>query len=370
MSAGTPSTFELPATMRAWVYHHAKGGIETAMKLVPDYPVPETFRTLPHSHSNKGSEAILVRVLAASLNPVDYKLPELPLVGGFLHKRPATPAADFCGRVIRSSKADSSVFTPGQLVAGTLPMFAQHGALAEYAIAYSDRIVPVPEGVSVEQAATIGICGATVWTALVPEIEAAQKRSASPRALRVFINGGSGGIGSFAIPAAKALGCHVTTTCSASNVEHVRNTLGADDVMDYKTSNVADTLVHKAQADGPFDVAFDSIGMSFGLYKAADAFLVDGAAFPRIGVDLLLDGVRIMLQPRLLGGGKHASPFVSGDVTPERLRQVLDLMAQGKLTVPLDGDTVVPFEDVPRAYTRLKTHRTIGKIVVRVSEDN
>lgn len=356
--------------MRAWVYHHAKGGIETAMKLVPDYPVPESFRTLLHSHSNKGSEAILVRVLAASLNPVDYKLPELPLVGGFLHKRPATPAVDFCGRVIRSSKADSSVFTPGQLVAGTLPVLVQHGALAEYAVAFSDRVVPVPAGVSVEQAATIGVCGGTVWTALVPQIEAAQKKSASPKDLRVFINGGSGGIGSFAIPVAKALGCHVTTTCSTGNVEHVRNTLGADNLIDYKTSNVADALVHKAQADGPFDVAFDSIGMTFDIYKAADAFLVDGMAFPRIGVDSILDGVRITLQPRLLGGGKHASPFVNGDATSERLQQVVDLMAQGKLKVPLDGDAVVPFEDVPRAYTRLKSHRTRGKIVVRVSEDN
>ncbi|CAK7273212.1 putative secondary metabolism biosynthetic enzyme [Sporothrix epigloea] len=359
----TSSGPTLPATMRAWIFDHAKGGIEKAMRLVSDHPVPENFH-------HKSKETILVRVLAASLNPVDYKLPELPLVGGFFYKRPATPAADFCGRVVQSSLGGSSAFQPGQLVAGTLPLPTHHGALAEYAVAYADRIAPVPAGVSAEQAATIGICGATVWTALVPQIEAAQKRSASPKDLRVFINGGSGGIGSFAIPIAKALGCHVTTTCSTANVEHVRRQLGADDVIDYKTSNVAEVLVSKAKSDGQFDVAFDAIGMPFSIYKAADEFLVPGAAFPRIGVDSLLDGVRMMLQPRLLGGGKHATPFVNGDVTSERLQHVLELMAQGKLTVPLEGDATVPLEQVPQAYARLKTHRVRGKIVVRVAEDN
>ncbi|CAK7214535.1 hypothetical protein SBRCBS47491_002176 [Sporothrix bragantina] len=370
MPAASPSTAQLPATMRAWVYNNAKGGIEAAMKLVPDYPVPASFRTLAKPPPGKGDETVLVRILAASINPVDYKLPELPLVGKYVQKLPTTPAVDFCGRVIRTSNTTSSAFTPGQLVAGKLPSQTQHGALAEYAVAHSDNVVPVPAGVSVEQAATIGICGSTVWTALVPEIEAAQKKSASPKNVRVFINGGSGGIGSFAIPAAKALGCHVTTTCSTNNVEHVRRTLGADDVIDYKTTSVADALVSKAKADGPFDVAFDAIGMPFGVYKAADTFLVEGAAFPRIGIDSIFHGARIGLQPTLLGGGKHAAPFINGKATPERLRGVLELMAQGKLKVPLDGDAVVPFEDVPRAYARLKTHRTRGKIVVRVAEDN
>ncbi|CAK7243453.1 MAG: putative secondary metabolism biosynthetic enzyme [Sporothrix thermara] len=373
MATTTPSTAELPATMRAWVYTTTHGGIEKTMKIVPDYPVPEEFRTLAPPPSGQGDEAVLVRVLAASLNPVDYKLPELPLVGGFVRKMPATPTFDFCGRVIKtSSSSSSSQFQPGQLVAGQVPMRSPHGALAEYAVAYSNFIAPVPAGVSVEQASTVGVCGGTVFAAMVPAIEKAQKNNKDDKTLRVFVNGGSGGVGSFAIPVAKALGCHVTATCSTANVEHVLRVLGADDVIDYKktTTSVGDELIRKAQQDGPYDVAFDTIGMPFALYKAADHYLAEGGTFPRIGADSLVDVARISLQPALLGGGKRAAPFITGRPTPERLHAVLDLMAQGKLQVPLDGDAVVPFEDAARAYARLKTHRARGKIVIRVAEDN
>ncbi|CAK7203160.1 putative secondary metabolism biosynthetic enzyme [Sporothrix eucalyptigena] len=365
----TNTTTQIPATMRAWVYYTTEGGIENAMKLVPDYPVPESFRTLPTPPPGKGDETILVRVLAASINPVDHKLPELPLVGGFLQKKPTTPAVDFCGRVVRTSNA-SSTFRPGQLVAGKLPSQTQHGALAEYAVAHSGNVAPVPAGVSVEQAATIGICGSTVWSSLVPDIEAAKKAGRGKDGLRVFINGGSGGIGSFAVPIAKALGCQVTTTCSTKNVEHVRQTLGADDVIDYRTTNVGDALIQKSKKDGQYDVALDAVGMPFGLYKAADKFLVEGAPFTRITMDSIADGLRVALQPTFLGGGKHSAPFVNGKPTPEGLRSLLDLMVQGKLKVPLDGDAPVPFTDVPRAYARLKTNRARGKIVIHVADDN
>ncbi|KJR82017.1 NADH oxidase [Sporothrix schenckii 1099-18] len=374
-AANTPT--QLPPTMRAWVYQTGKGGIENTLKLIPDYPVPSHFRTLEAPPPGQG-DAVLVRILAASLNPVDYKLVELPVVGGLLQKTPATPAVDFCGRVVRVGTS-ATTLKEGQLVAGKLPPQPQHGALADYAVAHSVNVVPVPDGVSVEQAATIGLAGATAWTALVPQMEAAQARNTTAtgrgrdKPLRVFVNGGSGGIGSFAIPLAKARGCHVTATCSAASAQLVRDVLGADDVIDYRTTDVADALVQKTNEAGrPYDVAVDVIGMRFGLYKAADAFLAAGAAFPRIGMEpgTIKDAVAIVYRPTLLGGGRHASPFVAGRATPDILRGLLDLMAQGQLTVPLDGGAAVPFEDVPRAYARLKTQRTQGKIVVRVAEDN
>lgn len=369
------SNSSLPPTMRAWVYHTTKGGIENTVKLIPDYPVPESFRTLPAPPPGKG-DAVLVRILAASLNPVDTKLAELPIVGGFIQKKPATPAVDFCGRVVRVAANSSSPLKPGQLVAGKLPPQPQHGALAEYAVAHTTNVVPVPAGVSVEQAATIGICGSTAWTALVPQIEAARarnKKNGGSEPLRVFVNGASGGVGSFAVPIAKALGCHVTATCSGANANLVRQTLGADDVIDYRTTNVSEALIRRANAAGrPFDAAVDVIGMRFGLYKAADRYLVAGAEFPRIGMEFntITDALAIVFRPTVLGGGQHASPFVQGRATTKILSELLDLMAQGKLNVPLDGGAALPFTDVPRAYARMKSHRTQGKIVVRVADDN
>ncbi|KAL1896748.1 putative secondary metabolism biosynthetic enzyme [Sporothrix stenoceras] len=369
----TPTT--LPATMRAWVYKTTKGGIENTLKLIPDYPIPDHFRTLPSPPAGKG-DAVLVKILAASLNPIDHKLTELPIVGGLVQKKPATPAVDFCGRVVRVPANSSSPLKAGQLVAGKLPPQSQHGALAEYAVAYSTNIVPVPSGVSVEQAATIGICGSTAWTAVVPQIEAARernKKTGGAEPLRIFINGGSGGIGSFAVPIAKALGCHVTATCSGANANLVKNTLGADDTIDYRTTNVSEALIKKTKEAGrPFDVGVDAIGMKFGLYKAADHFLAPGAQFPRIGMEFstITDAIAIVYRPTFLGGGQHVSPFVEGRATTRILTSLLDLMEQGKLNIPLDGGAAVPFSDVPRAYARLKSHRTQGKIVVRVTGDN
>lgn len=364
----------LPATMRAWVYNSTKGGIENNLKLVSNLPIPDHFRTLPSPPAGKG-DAVLVRILAASLNPVDHKLAELPLVGGLIQKKPATPAVDFCGRVVRVPNNSSSPLKAGQLVAGKLPPQTQHGALAEYAVAYSTNVVPVPAGVSVEQAATIGICGSTAWSAIVPQIEAARernKKTGNGEPLRVFVNGGSGGIGSFLVPIAKSFGCHVTATCSAANSRLVRETLGADNTIDYRTTNVADALVQKAKESGPFDVAVDAIGMKFGLYKAADEYLVEGAQFPRIGMEFstITDAIAIVYRPTFLGGGRHLSPFVEGPATTEKLTSLLRLMAQGKLNIPLDGGAAMPFSDVPRAYARIKSHRTQGKIVVCVAEDN
>lgn len=366
----------LPATMRAWVYNSTKGGIENNLKLIPDYPVPEHFRTLPSPPAGKG-DAVLVKILAASLNPIDHKLVELPVVGGLIQKKPATPAIDFCGRVVLVPANSTSTLKAGQLVAGKLPPQTQYGALAEYAVTYSNNIVPVPAGVSVEQASTIGICGSTAWTAVVPQIEAARERNkksgGGTEPLRVFVNGGSGGIGSFVVPIAKALGCHVTATCSAANANLVTKTLGADDTIDYRTTNVSEALIRKTKEAGrPYDVGVDAIGMKFGLYKAADTYLAAGAQFPRIGMEFstITDAIAIVYRPTFLGGGKHVSPFVEGRATVPILTSLLDLMAQGKLNIPLDGGAAVPFSDVPRAYARIKTHRTQGKIVVRVAEDN
>ncbi|EFX05548.1 zinc alcohol dehydrogenase [Grosmannia clavigera kw1407] len=365
-SSGTGSP--VPETMQAWVYESAKGGMEHRMRLVSDYPVPETFRLL-----KPGSDAIVVCVLAAAVNPVDYKIPELPVVGRFLPRRPATPASDFCGRVVA---ATAPGFVPGQLVAGKTNNMAQHGALAQYVLAQSSGCVVVPEGVDVDQAASIGICGPTAWNALVPQLKAVQAKSESLPAGAgapipcVFINGGSGGVGCFAIQIAKAQGYHVTTTCSTRNVEFCRS-LGADVVIDYSSTSVADTLAAQSatsQAQHPFDLAVDLVGAPFALYKAADSCLVQNGRYVQVAVSSITEALWINVLPSFLGGGHHARPVLMNDNDPAAERLVLDLIAQRKIKVPIEE--VVSFDDAPRAYTMLKTHRTRGKIIVRVAQDD
>ena len=370
MTATSSAHVELPATMRAWVYDKVRNGLENALTLDASFPLPESFKNLAQPKNKAERGFVLVRVLAAAVNPVDYKLPELPLVGGLTHTRPAIPALDFCGRVVNSTDPQ---FVAGQLVAGMTAHLAQHGTLAEYTVAPARLCAIVPEGVSAQQAATIGVCGATAWTALVPYITkiksgTAAKQTAPVAKPRVFINGGSGGVGCFLVAVARELGCHVTTACSAGNADLVRK-LGADDVIDYRSENVTEALVLRATTTPglPFDLAVDTAGLDFGLYKAGDTFLAPHGSFVQVAFKSLAASLAVGLRPSFLGGGQHSAPAIMTQVTPETYSGLLEMMAAGKLTVPIEA--VVPFEEAPRAYTQLKTHRTRGKVVVAISDD-
>lgn len=186
----------LPTTMRAWQWSTCGTALEEAIELKDSVPLPTSKRPLAAGES-------LIQVHAAALNPVDYKLAELPVVGRMAIPKPATPGLDFAGRVVQEGP-DCNVKV-GQMVFGKLEPKQQFGTLGEYVIGSKAGTVPIPSGVSVEQAATLGVCGLVTYQCLAPNVRAGD---------RVFINGGSGGTGTFAIQIAKALGCHVTTTCS------------------------------------------------------------------------------------------------------------------------------------------------------------
>jgi NADPH:quinone reductase-like Zn-dependent oxidoreductase len=118
-------------------------------------------------------------------------------------RKPATPGLDFSGRVVEvGAECDLVV---GQMVFGKLEPKQQFGTLGEYIVGSRAGTVPIPDGVSTEHAATLGVCGLVTYQCLASNVKPKD---------RVFINGGSGGTGSFAIQIAKALGCYVTTTCS------------------------------------------------------------------------------------------------------------------------------------------------------------
>merc|ERR1719238_545022 len=98
-------------------------------------------------------------------------------------------------------------------------------------------IAPMPDGMQVDDMAGVGCTGLTMYQSIKPYVKEGDK---------IFINGGSGGTGIFGIQIAKALGCHVTTSCSGANVELCKG-LGADEVLDYKSVDVVTALKEKGQ---------------------------------------------------------------------------------------------------------------------------
>ncbi|KAJ4350973.1 hypothetical protein N0V95_004257 [Ascochyta clinopodiicola] len=139
-TTATSTTTDLPPTMRAWQWSTCTTTLENALTLNPSAPLPT--RAL-----NPGES--LIKIHAASLNPVDYKLAELPLVGRLAIPKPATPGLDFSGVVVSTSS--TSKLSVGQRVFGKLEPKQQFGTLGEYVIGSTAGTVPLPDDVGFEE---------------------------------------------------------------------------------------------------------------------------------------------------------------------------------------------------------------------------
>lgn len=349
----TPSS--IPATMRAWQFSSTRGGLEKNLQLNTAAKLP------PHDARALGQDKVLVQVLAMAVNPVDYKLAELPLVGRFAIKKPSSPGLDFAGRVAAKGEADSPVEV-GQLVFGRLDQPTKFGTLAEYTVARSATLAWVPEGVEIQNAACLGTAALTAYQCIEPNVK---KGDGS----RVFINGGSGGTGCWGIQIAKQLGCYVVTSCSGKN-EQLCRSLGADEVLDYTKTDVLEALKESASFGQKFDLVVDNVGNSNALYWQCHRFTSPGAKYVQVGTKIGgTSGLSMVLKriwPSFLGGGKRDYQIMMVQSDKGQLEQIGKWMLQGKVKPVVDQ--VFPMQDAPKAFERLKTSRAKGKIVVTVKE--
>ncbi|KAL8640466.1 MAG: hypothetical protein Q9228_002623 [Teloschistes exilis] len=338
MAASTPST------MRAWQYSSAKGGLDKNIKINSSASLPTPK---PDQH--------LVKVFAAALNPVDYKVAEFPGATTLIISKPATPGIDFAGSIVKPAAGSS--LKPGQFVfgaTGTSPFAG--GALREYATAGTKAVTLLPDNVNVIDAATVAIAGLTAYQSIIPHVKEGDK---------IFINGGSGGVGAFSIQMAKAVGCHVTTTCSTPNVELCKS-LGADRVVDYKKEKVVDAL---AASGDKFDHAVDNVGTQKDImwrsheYLKLEAMLVMVGGEPSMAT--LTNSLKMKLQPGFLGGLKRKVISMFANPSAEDLQSIGKWMSEGKIRAVIDSK--FSFEEAPMAIEKLKTGRAKGKIVVDVA---
>lgn len=334
--------------MKAAQFSSTSGGLEKHLKFNPTAsPPPSTL----------SAEQVLVEVISMSLNPVDYKVPELPLLGGFMVPKPASPGIDYCGRVVCAGSGLKPILQPGQLVFGRLDQPIKFGTLGQYITAQRSGCVALPAGVDPDQAATVGTAALTAYQCIVPNVKSGDK---------VFINGGSGGTGVFGIQIAKVKGCHVTTSCSTPNVQLCKD-LGADEVVDYRTTNVSQELKSRGQQ---FALVVDNVGEPHDLYKASDRFLKESGKYVQIGVPLSVSWMFGLLsrmwRPAFLGGGKRMLELLQVKNNENDLEQIGEWMKEGKVRTVIESTFAL--EDAAKAYEKLKTGRTRGKIVVHVTE--
>ncbi|KAL1582551.1 hypothetical protein WHR41_08718 [Cladosporium halotolerans] len=339
--------------MRKWSYTSAIPSLERNLNLSTTSPLPIPK---PTEH--------LLRVLAVALNPVDYKPAEAPLLGRLLTRLngPTTPGFDVAGSII--APASGSDLKTGTLVYGAAssnPLAG--GGLADYIAVPATTVATIPPSLSPTLAAGFPVAALTAYASLAPYIKPGHY---------VFLNGGSGGVGTFGIQIAKVLGAHVTVSCSGANAQLCRD-LGADDVLDY----AARPLLHQLQEaveknDRLFDHVVDNVFSDPELYfkaltyTSADARFVEVASGPSLA--FLRFALGAFLVPGFLGGGKRKFVLGMGDVRGEKLEELRGWIEEGRVRTVVDG--VWPMEKVAEAFGRLKTGRARGKVLVDVAGEN
>lgn len=192
-----------------------------------EFGSPDVLRLVDIDPPTPKPGEVLVKVRAASANPLDWHFirgepPVMRLMGKPNNR---VPGADFSG-VVETLGANVTQFRLGDEVFGGC-----EGGFAQYACAKVDNIAQKPKALPFEQAAAIPVAGCTALMALRDQGELRSGQS-------VLVNGAAGGIGTFAVQIAKAMGAHVTGICSTRNVEPVRS-LGADSVVDYTVEDFA-----------------------------------------------------------------------------------------------------------------------------------
>lgn len=187
----------------------------------------------------------LVKIKAAGINPVDWKIREGYMQQMIPLQFPYSLGSDFSG-VIEKVGQGLSEFRQGDEVYGQASILSGgSGAFAEMALANADTIAHKPKSLSHPEAAGLPLVGVSAWLALVETISLQKSQ-------KILIHGGAGGIGSVAIQLAKHLGAYVATTVSTKDKQFAKE-LGADEIIDYKTQTFEELI-----AD--YDAAFDTVG--------------------------------------------------------------------------------------------------------------
>ncbi|RSD19349.1 NADP-dependent oxidoreductase [Amycolatopsis eburnea] len=294
---------------------------------------PEVLRVTEAPRPAPGPTEVLVRVEAAGINPVDWKV---RAGGGFLGEPPFTVGWDVAG-VVEEAGFGATGVREGDEVLG-MPWFPRPGnAYAEYVTAPSRHFVRKPAGLSFAEAAALPLAGLTAWQGLV---DVAGVHSGQ----RVFVDAAAGGVGHLAVQIAKARGAHVIGTASAGKHDLLRE-LGVDEPIDYhdETATTSDVDVYFGLVGEESDLrwlpAIKEGGLLIGVPSGVADRVEKAAAERKVRTE------RILVEPDRGG-----------------LTGLVELIEAGQLKVRVER--TFPLEDVAEAHELGETGRVSGKLVL------
>jgi NADPH:quinone reductase-like Zn-dependent oxidoreductase len=305
-----------------------------------------TVRDLPEP-GPPGSGQVLLRVHAAGVNPIDWKIRNGSMRLLMPARFPLVLGYDVAGEVVEIGP-EVTRFQPGDVVFGGVDVIRQGGSYAELALAREAALAPKPQEFSFEEAAAVPMAALTALQGLRDKGELAAGE-------KVLVNGASGGVGHFAVQITAALGARVTAVTSARNFDFVRG-LGAEDVIDHEEEDFAGR-------EQTWDVIFDAV--SNHTYADCEPVLArDGGIYvATLGGPKLMIWIALTELGGLFGQRKRAR-LVLGKYRVEDLAVLARMVEQRKLRPEIQE--VFPLEEIRKAHELSESGHVRGKIVVRV----
>jgi len=301
------------------------GGIEQFQMQEVSLPLPKAGQ-------------VLVRIHAVAINPVDYKIRNgsMRFITG--KKFPRILGQDIAGVVEQAGK--NSKFRPGDKV---FAMLSYHGGgYAEFVAVNENQLALIPENLDMTEAAAVPLAATTAYQAF-------KLGGGIKSGTKVLINGASGGVGSFAVQIAKAMGAHVTAVSSSKNIEFVKN-LGAEQVIDYTNEDFTNL-------DQEFNIVFDAVAKSS--FLKSKKLLVKNGAY----VSTLPNNGLFFFQLTNFARSKNAH-FVAAKPIAEDLKVISDFIAKGLVKVHIEK--TFPLEEAAKAHELIESERVRGKLILEV----
>jgi NADPH:quinone reductase-like Zn-dependent oxidoreductase len=309
------------------------------------YGPPEVLHVGTRPKPVASPDEVLVRVHATNVNGGELlvRAGKVRLVTGAVARGfPKGTGIDFAGEV-EAVGAAVSTFRPGDRVWGMLPR--TFGSAAEFVAVSPRQLSLAPTNIDLVQAAALPAVGTTAITALRDK---AHLKSGE----RLLVRGGSGGVGSVAVQLGHAYGAHVTALAGAKHRDFVLE-LGADEVLDYRTTNAADL--------NRFDVILDTVGTEIPTYRK---LLTKSGRMVAIAFDSnkMLTSIAYLLASTAFG--RRRVRFFSGNPHDDLLTDLTHLTNNGAIRPVVDG--VYPLANIAQAHKTLEAGGVRGKLVIQI----
>jgi NADPH:quinone reductase-like Zn-dependent oxidoreductase len=307
--------------------------------VVHEYGGPEVLKYEDVPRPEPKEDQILVRVIAAGVNPVDEAARSQKFARFFHIKLPAIPGYDIAG-VVEKIGPKITKFKAGDPVYAYIAL-DKGGGYAEYAAATEKEASAKPQSLTYVAAAAVPLVAETAWQALIDTAKLSAGQT-------VLIHGGSGGVGTFAIQIAKARGAKVIATASTANQDLLKQ-LGADVTIDYTKTKFEDVA---RDVDVVLDtVGKDTLARSYGVVKKGGFIVTLVARIDQAELD------------------KHGIRGASLSVKPDsnELAEIGKLIDQEKIKVIVSE--TFPLVDAVKAQEQVATGHTRGKIVLKVADE-